>query len=729
MNKTLLTRTAMMAAFTAIMAVSHAQINRQAVVSRNNPQVHAIDSLQSLSVGNGGFAMTVDATGLQTFPELYKNGVPLGTMSDWGWHSFPNTENYRAEEALQPYDFGHTSKPGKRKKETYSVENKADQRAKAAAAYLRANPHRLHLGTVGLGISKPDKVEAIHQHLDLWTGTIDSRFSYNGKCYHVTTVCHPERDIIATRVCVELQNTLAKGDNRESIIMRFPYPTGAHSDDACQWDNADNRNWERHHTQIVEKTDSGALLKRTIDDTSYYVNIRWQGKPVKVFNDGSFPLENLLQEFGFAGTEFSFVCEFLPNAPTTTTLPTFDETAQASAGFWHDYWTKGGIIDFSHCTDPRARELERRAVLSQYLLAVNCAGDTPPQETGLTYNSWFGKFHLEMIWWHQAQFALYGHPELLERSLDWYFKAAPVAREIAERQGFDGLRWMKMTDPSAQEAPSKVGSFLIWQQPHLIHLAELLRRADGDGMRIVRKFWPLVKPTAAFMQSFADYEKKNGRYVLKGIIPAQETLRAAETKNPPFELSYWQWGLTTADTWSTLMGEGHQAQWQLVAQKLSPLAYNSDSLYLAAETATDTYRDIRFTSDHPAILGALGILPGGTLTDKAIMKKTLNWIWDNWNWDKTWGWDYPMVAMNAARLGEREKAVDALLMPKRTNTYLVSGHNYQDQRLRLYLPGNGGLLTALAMMCAGWDGCQERNPGFPDNGQWDVRWEGLLPLP
>lgn len=96
---------------------------------------------------------------------------------------------------------------------------------------------------------------------------------------------------------------------------------------------------------------------------------------------------------------------------------------------------------------------------------------------------------------------------------------------------------------------------------------------------------------------------------------------------------------------------------------------------------------------------------------------------------RTWGWDYPMTAMNAVRLGEPEKAVDALLMDKRTNTYLVNGHNYQDARLRCYLPGNGGLLTAVALMCAGWDGCPTRNPGFPKDGRWDVRWEGLKPMP
>jgi hypothetical protein len=30
------------------------------------------------------------------------------------------------------------------------------------------------------------------------------------------------------------------------------------------------------------------------------------------------------------------------------------------------------------------------------------------------------------------------------------------------------------------------------------------------------------------------------------------------------------------------------------------------------------------------------------------------------------------------------------------------------------------------MMCAGWDGCPNiKNPGFPQNGKWNVKWEGL----
>ena len=42
-------------------------IDRVALLERNNPVVVQTDTLASLSVGNGNFAFTVDATGLQTF--------------------------------------------------------------------------------------------------------------------------------------------------------------------------------------------------------------------------------------------------------------------------------------------------------------------------------------------------------------------------------------------------------------------------------------------------------------------------------------------------------------------------------------------------------------------------------------------------------------------------------------------------------------------------------------
>jgi hypothetical protein len=76
-----------------------------------------------------------------------------------------------------------------------------------------------------------------------------------------------------------------------------------------------------------------------------------------------------------------------------------------------------------------------------------------------------------------------------------------------------------------------------------------------------------------------------------------------------------------------------------------------------------------------------------------------------------------MLAMSAATIDRPEQAVDFLMMEAPKNRYLPNGHNYQDSRLSIYLPGNGGLLSAVAMMCTG--------KRFPANGQWKVRWENL----
>lgn len=702
MNKLLLSFTTL--ALMACGAGKQAPIDREALVTRNNPQVAAFDSLSSLSVGNGEFAFTVDVTGLQTFPEQYRAGVPLGTQSQWGWHEFTNPEKYVHNETLKEYDFGRG------RQELYSTQFKEPGRPQGAADWFRVNPHRLHLGIVGFELkdgATSAQFSDISQTLDLWKGVINSHFKLDGVPVGVQTSCHPQKDMIAARMETKAHTP---------VNFRFPYPTGGHCDDACDWDSND-----KHTTSVVSQDEHSAVLKRQLDATTYYVTIRWEGKAVLS--------EKAKNYFVLTPSEdaWAFTCAFTSGAPLAESA-TAEQTQNAAADYWTSFWKNGAAVDFSQCTDARAKELERRVVLSQYLLAIQCAGSVPPQETGLTYNSWFGKFHLEMIWWHQAQFALWSRANLLDRTLGWYEKVEPVAREIAKRQGFDGVRWMKMTAPDGIEAPSKVGSFLIWQQPHLIYLAELIYRANPTP-EVIQKYNRLVQETAEFMYSFATYDQLEGRFVLKGAIPAQETLRASETVNPPFELSYWHFAMETAQAWRERAGEKRNLQWDEMIDKLSPLAYNDDHLYLAAETAVDTYKDIRFTSDHMAVLGSVGILPMNKLIREDYMKNTLHWIWDNWNWGKTWGWDYPMTAMNAARLGEPEKAVGALLMDKRTNTYLVNGHNYQDGRLRVYLPGNGGLLTAVAMMCAGWDGCQTENPGFPKDGTWNVRWEGLKPMP
>ena len=686
------------------------RIDRLALVKRNNPKVAQFEALSSLSAGNGNFAVTVDATGLQTFPEIYAGGVPLGTQSQWGWHSFPNVEGFTTEETHKDYNFRGWDEP-------YAVQFNEPGRSRYAADYFRVNPHRLHLGYIGLELTDregnkllPEQITGLNQELDLWEGIIHSRFMIGTDSAVVETAVHPDQDQLA----VALQSSLI-GKGMMQVNLRFPYPTGGHADDATHWGSP-----QKHQTEIVAQDEHSCLLKRTLDSTVYYINLQFEGEATLTEKEAHYLVLTPVSDI------FAFTCTFTEEIPQTEDTSTMD-SFNASADYWTAFWQNGGSVDFSKSTDERAAELERRVVLSQYLMAIQSAGIYPPQETGLTYNSWYGKFHLEMHWWHAVHFALWNRTELLERSMDWYATAYPKAKEIAARQQFEGARWMKMTDPSAMEAPSKVGSFLIWQQPHFIYMAELIYR-NNPSQEILDKYGFLVEETARFMASFATYDELEGRYLLKGIIPAQETLRASETINPPFELSYWHYAMSVAQQWRERLGQQCDMHWDELIDKLSPLAYQ-DGLYLASEDATDTYMDIRFTSDHPAVLGALGMMPESKLVRRETMQNTLNWIWDNWNWDKTWGWDYPMTAMSAARLGDPVKAVGALLMDKRTNTYLVNGHNYQDERLRVYLPGNGGLLTAVAMMCAGWDGNEVDTPGFPKDGKWDVQWEDLAPMP
>src|SRR5207253_9565294 len=81
--------------------------------------------------------------------------------------------------------------------------------------------------------------------------------------------------------------------------------------------------------------------------------------------------------------------------------------------------------------------------------------------------------------------------------------------------------------------------------------------------------------------------------------------------------------------------------------------------------------------DHPSMLMALGWLPDTDIIDPEVMRATLDAVWSNWDLQTSWGWDYPVMAMTAARLGDIELALEALLLPAAKNQFLANGHNPQ----------------------------------------------------
>lgn len=692
---------------------SSGKIDRYALVHRHNVVVTRFDSMASVSVGNGNFAFTVDPTGLQTFPGFYHNGVSLGTESSWGWHSFPNPHHYTLKDVTRDYKVDGREVP-------YVTSFRAPERKKEATAWLRENPHRLDLGRIGWDLRTPsgapvrmDGIDRIRQVLDLWTGEIRSRFSVGDDSARVVTVCSPGKDMIAVRAVSPL---LGKG--RMNMKIRFAYGSGKWGD-ACDWNSPG-----KHQTVILDSTAHQVLLKRILDTTIYYVQLRWKGDAVlRQRAKHAFELVP-----GKGDSVLSFTCAFSVSRPDSAD-PDFAATREAAQKSWEHFWETGGAVDLSGSTDPRAAELERRIVLSEYLTRIQDAGMYPPQETGLTYNSWYGKFHLEMHFWHEAHFALWDRTALLERSLPWYKKITPRAAQTARNQGYKGYRWPKMTDPSGRESPSPIGPFLIWQEPHIIYMSELCYRSHPDRQTL-EKYKDLVFGTADFMASYPWYDSAKKQYVLgPALIPAQERYKADSTINPTFELAYWYWGLSIAQQWRERLGLPKNPEWQRVMDHLSPLPVKN-GVYLATQSAPDTYTNPRYTTDHPSMLMAYGFLPKTPLVDTAIMHATWNKIMQVWDWPGTWGWDYPMMAMTATRLGMPEEAIRVLMMPVTKNTFLPDGHNYQRANLRCYLPGNGSLLLAVSMMCAGWDGYKgPPDPGFPKNGKWKVRWEDLRRMP
>ena len=730
-------------------SVASTKIDRYALVSRHNPVFTRVDKSSPLMVGNGNIAFTADITGLQTFPEQYSSLAPLMTQAQWAWHSFPNPNNYKIEDGLATVNV-------RGKPQQYPWLRDWSEAKRPEIQWLRENPHRFSLGRLSLHlISKEGQAAQFSelsnttQTLELWSGTLRSIFTFEGQPIQVETSVHPTLDMLIVKI-----HAPSFGAQRLGVDVKFPGVSERLNPDPADWDHP-----ERHATHITQQSPRQISLERTLDDTHYYVeaaaNEDVTFKPIGPHAMRIHPVDG--------DASFSLMVKFSPNEQTTP-LPDVSEARGAVATHWQRHWSNGGMIDFSGSTDPRASELERRIILSQYLMALNASGTVPPQEEGLFSNSWNGKFHLEMHPWHSAHFALWGRTELLERSMPWYQHHLAEAKARAASHGVNGAWWPKMVGPEGRESPSAVNPFIMWQQPHPILLSELIYR-DRPTRDTLDLYREVVFETADLLASYPHLDAKRGRYVLgPPVIPAQEVFPPLSTFNPTFELEYFRFGLATAQAWRERLQLPRKAEWDDVLKKLSPLP-QKEGLYLAAESFPQQWEQARspmcsagktsdkcWNRDHPSFLGALGFLPGVSV-DRETMRRTLRAVESDWDLRQTWGWDYPLLAMTAARLNEPDKAVDFLLSPAKNFQFGVagmtprvhldqhaadlvpaaSGSNNDDgagyRRLaETYFPSNGGLLLAVALMAAGWDGENAPAPGFPKQG-WQVRVEGIRPLP
>ena len=758
----------MIAAVLALLGPTIAPIDRRSLVSRHNVELRETSGSRPIQVGNGAFAFNADITGLQTL-------TPFNTMSHWGWHSTGPPED--------PENFEGQVWPTHGRDIRYPM---ADPKRPALSHWMAANPHRINLGRIGLILKKSDgsfvrltDFQNTTQKLDLWGGVVTSRFVFEGQPVQIKTTCHPAWDALTVQIYSPLlkQERLSVfvavpgsqplefadyvgdwrhplkltkegnklsyilGDVEHSIAISSPdklsiEPSPA-SDEPLKITSARygiGENWADVTDQIAGRVQGSALSMRVqnmgVDPAP--------GKPKSIrvtYIAGG--MEQLAEARENSELSITSVTSnrYLITAPSSADSLQFSAEFNAgparmpylepSASFkearehWAWFWKSGGAVDFSGSSDPRAAELERRVILSQYVMAINSAGFDPAQESGLVNNGWYGRFHMEMVWWHLAHQLLWGRPGQASSCLDIYRRLLDSAKKRAKDQGYEGARWPKCVGPEGREWPHPIHALLIWQQPHPIFFAEQEFKTNPSE-ETVDRWAEIVEESAKFMASYA-FKDEKGRYVLgPPIYVVSENTDPRITTNPAFELSYWRYGLRTAQKWRIRRGLAPNAQWNEVLVNLAPLPAK-DGVYEVYEGIPDMWT--KFNFEHPAMTGAYGMLPGDGV-DPAVMARTLRKIVDTWNFERTWGWDFPMLAMCAARLRQPELAVDFLMHPS-------SGFQFDELGFATggpypYMPSNGGLLYAVAMMArGGWDGAEPGTKGFPAG--WNVRWEGLLP--
>jgi hypothetical protein len=306
----------------------------------------------------------------------------------------------------------------------------------------------------------------------------------------------------------------------------------------------------------------------------------------------------------------------------------------------------------------------------------------------------------------------------------------PKAKVQAAKEGFEGARWPKMCGIDGEPSPGGINPFIIWNQPNPIYLAELVYRAHPDKATLL-KYKDMVMESAKFLASYAFYDEKTKRYILGPPIKSvNEKNPEDSTQNPGFELAYWYYGLTVAREWRKRLGLEPEAKWNDIIEKLAGMPV-ANGLYLELETEPDMYKGRGGVSS--SMIMAMGYLPRTSMVDTGIMHKTFLKIVERNGMKSFVSWSMAKGAMTAARLGEQNMAVDILCNDAPNARFQKNGHvpRAKDPTgCPAYLPVNSSFLSAIALMAAGWDGAPTVNaPGFPQDGSWKVKWEGLQPLP
>lgn len=476
-----------------------------------------------------------------------------------------------------------------------------------------------------------NNIKDVKQELDLYKGIVTSSFNYKEKINKTISFIYQDHDEF---------NFKLQSDNL-NLALKFNYPS--YTKNGYRLDILPN---------VLVKEDRIKLLYD--DKNSLSFKLKSSSKYQIVENTLIFDDNNV---------SFSLALDEIKEGKL------LDE-------FWK--CDNGIIID--------NEELVKKMVLSKYLLHVNSTGIYPPQESGLTYNCWNSKFHLEMHLIHSLWNIYNNHVGDLVKSFDYYLSIMPSSLKRASLNGYKGLRFPKMTGPDGEDSPSNIGPLLIWQAPHILFmLQEIYYLYNKEN--IIKKYEPLISGTIDFMISFLTL--KDSKYqMLDPLLEACESIPLDRCQNPSFELEYWRYTLERQPKIDTVL-YGHQRYDYLDITSKIITPKEDDGIYLKTYGVIDKYD---LYKDHPTE-GFLMSFFKSKIVDKEKMVKTIDYILKNMDLSSYWGWDFPFLGLSLLNCGEIEKSIEVTQLNTINNQYLYNGYNTSPRDdLKAYLPGNGAFL-------------------------------------
>ena len=460
------------------------------MVSRFNPILTNINTKSPLTVGNGGFAFTVDVTGLQSLYSLYESSsFPLCTMANWAWHKTPlNDGRY------------------------YSVDDVCDEKARQ---WLCQNPHKFNLGRVSFcykeqkGLPareiKPCEITDINQELLLFEGKIISRFSFRGEKVMVYTVCDKYSDTVSFEIHSSIPNL--------GIKIIFPY--GHHGISGSDWSSFDKHItiWE----QNSENSMDAAVFRRKMDDTEYFVKTQIDGA-YEISNVFLFRYENHTAsqcEIFWPNDTIRLSVNFSGETDEPEIIPNYSLAAKSALKDFEDFWntTCFNIIELleNKNHDLLQEELIRKVVISLYLMKTQAMGSLPPSNSGLALDSMYGRINLDMLFWNSAYLALWNLSDRLEPILKWLSTILPKAQKLAAKSGYKGARWPRQVCALGDESPQISEPLLGLQQLHIIYILEIMY-SQNKSKEFLESYWEIMCETADFMADFIERNQETREY-------------------------------------------------------------------------------------------------------------------------------------------------------------------------------------------------------------------------